>query len=255
MIWFWANYFTATCLSYTTVASGTILTSTSSIWTLIFGSLAHVERFTMRKLLGVVASLAGIVVISSVDVSGDNDRNRGTFPHKEGWEIAVGDGLAFASAVLYGVYAVLMKKRIGDEGRINMPLLFGLVGLFNTLLLWPGFFLFQWVGLETFALPPTRRVWTIILVNSTASLVSDYCWAMSMLLTSPLVVTVGLSMTIPLSLVGQMYLDGQTSTGLYWVGAIVVLLSFVFVNHEEKLDEREEVSEGGILQEEARESV
>ncbi len=53
-----------------------------------------------------------------------------------------------------------------------------------------------------------------------------------MLLTTPLVVTVGLSMTIPLSLIGQMILSSQYSSGLYWVGALVVLLSFLFINHE-----------------------
>jgi solute carrier family 35 protein F5 len=58
-----------------------------------------------------------------------------------------------------------------------------------------------------------------------------------MLLTSPLVVTVGLSMTIPLSLIGQMLIHGQYSGVVYWVGATVVLLSFVFINREEVKDE------------------
>lgn len=53
-----------------------------------------------------------------------------------------------------------------------------------------------------------------------------------MLLTSPLVTTVGLSLTIPLSLIGEMIEYSQTSGVLYWIGACVVLLSFVFINHE-----------------------
>lgn len=57
-----------------------------------------------------------------------------------------------------------------------------------------------------------------------------------MLLTTPLVVTVGLSMTIPLSLIGQMILSEQYSSALYWVGACIVLLSFLFINHESKED-------------------
>lgn len=55
-----------------------------------------------------------------------------------------------------------------------------------------------------------------------------------MLLTTPLVVSVGLSMAIPLSLVGQMILRAQYSSGLYWVGALIVLFSFLFVNHESR---------------------
>lgn len=58
-----------------------------------------------------------------------------------------------------------------------------------------------------------------------------------MLLTSPLVTTVGLSLTIPLSLIGEMIEYSQTSGVLYWIGACVVLLSFVFINHEGSQEE------------------
>ncbi|KAF2011211.1 hypothetical protein BU24DRAFT_354036 [Aaosphaeria arxii CBS 175.79] len=238
-LWFLANYFASACLSYTTVASSTILTSTSSIWTLLIGALLKVERFTLRKFLGVTASLAGIILISSVDIAGDTDENRGSFPHKTSRELAIGDAMAFFSAVLYGFYAVFMKKRIADESKVNMPLFFGLVGIFNIVLLWPGLIILHFTGIEPFELPPTKRILTIVLVNSASSLVSDFCWAYAMLLTSPLVVTVGLSLTIPLSLIGQMVLDAQYSSALYWVGAAVMLLSFIFINHEEKKDEDE----------------
>lgn len=55
-----------------------------------------------------------------------------------------------------------------------------------------------------------------------------------MLLTTPLVVTVGLSLTIPLSLVGQIILQAQYASALYWVGAAIVFLSFLVVNHESR---------------------
>ncbi|KAF1994322.1 hypothetical protein P154DRAFT_32601 [Amniculicola lignicola CBS 123094] len=238
-LWFLANYFAAACLEYTTVASATILSSTSSIWTLLCGSILRVERFTWRKLVGVLASLAGIALISTIDVSGDSDENRGTFPHKSPRELAIGDTMAFISAVMYGFYAVFMKKRIGDESRVNMPLFFGLVGISNVVLLWPGLVILHFMGIEPFQLPPTNRILTIVLVNSASSLVSDYCWAYAMLLTSPLIVTVGLSLTIPLSLVGQMVLDSQYSSAWYWVGAAVVCAAFIFINHEDKKDEEE----------------
>jgi solute carrier family 35 protein F5 len=243
LLWFLANYFAAACLEYTTVASSTILSSTSSIWTLLCGSLMRVERFTLRKFMGVCATLAGVALISSIDVSGETDENRGDFPHKTPRELAIGDTMAFVSAVLYGFYAVFMKKRISDESKVNMPLFFGLVGTLNVLLLWPGIIILHLSGIETFALPPTRQIFTIVMVNSASSLVSDFCWAYAMLLTSPLIVTVGLSLTIPLSLVGQMLIDRQYSSPLYWVGAAIMVLSFVFINHEDPEGEGNEVDE------------
>jgi solute carrier family 35 protein F5 len=261
ILWFLANYFVAACLKHTTVASSTILTSTSSIFTLLLGCAVGVEIFTLRKLLGVLASLLGVVLISSVDLFGDNDDGRGLFPHKSARQVALGDAMALISAILYGIYAVLMKKRIGDERRISMPVFFGLVGLFNVILLWPGFLILHFTGVETFELPPSSRVTAIILVscfsflvvvcffcllnisknftqiNSCSSLLSDIAWAYAVLLTSPIVVTVGLSTTIPLSLIGQLIINNQTSPAIYWLGACVVVLSFLFVNHEEAADE------------------
>ncbi len=53
-----------------------------------------------------------------------------------------------------------------------------------------------------------------------------------MLLTTPLVVTVGLSLNIPLSLIGEMIQYQQYSSFVYWVGAVIVVISFLFINHE-----------------------
>lgn len=137
----------------------------AGVWTLLFGALLRVEKFTIKKLIGVLASLGGIVLISSIDVSSNQDKNRGSFPHKSHKEIAIGDILAFTSAIMYGIYTTLMKKKIGDESRVDMTLFFGFVGLFNFATLLPGFFVLHFTGIETFELPPTRRVLTIVLVS------------------------------------------------------------------------------------------
>ncbi|ROT43160.1 hypothetical protein SODALDRAFT_267604 [Sodiomyces alkalinus F11] len=232
LLWFTANYLSAACLQFTSVASVTILTSTSSVWTLLLGTAMGIEKFTRRKLFGVLASLAGVALISSLDLSGSRDEDRGSFPHKTPGELALGDAMALLSAVIYGVYITLMKRKVGSEERMDMQLFFGLVGTFNLLLLWPLFFIFHWTGFERFQLPPTGTIWGIIMVNAMASFISDIAWAYAMLLTTPLLVTVGLSLTIPLSLVGEMIQYGQYSTLLYWIGAAVVVVSFLFINHE-----------------------
>ncbi|TRX95414.1 hypothetical protein FHL15_003745 [Xylaria flabelliformis] len=233
MIWFLGNYFASACLEYTSVGSVTILTSTSSVWTLIFCALMKIESFSARKLIGVLASLSGVILISLVDLSGDgNDDGRGNFPHKTQGQIAIGDAMAFFSAIVYGIYVVVMKIRVGNEDRVNMPLFFGLVGVFNVLFLWPLFPILHYTGIEPFELPPNRKIWAIILLNSLSSFISDISWAYAMLLTTPLVVTVGLSLNIPLSLIGEMIQYDQYSSFVYWVGAAIVVFSFLFINHE-----------------------
>lgn len=250
LIWFLGNYFASACLEYTSVGSVTILTSTSSVWTLIACAIMRIEPFSIRKLVGVLASLAGVVLISTVDLSTkDNDDNRGNFPHKSQQQIAIGDAMALFSAVVYGLYVVILKVRMGNEDRVNMPLFFGLLGVCNLVLLWPLFFILHFTGIETFELPPSGNIWSIIILNSISSFISDMSFAYAMLLMTPLVVTVGLSLTIPLSLIGEMIQYEQYSSFVYWIGAAIVLLSFIFINHESR-DEDEKVKatpERGVL--------
>lgn len=165
MLWFLANYFASACLEYTSVGSVTILTSTSSVWTLVFCAVMKVEGFTYRKLMGVLASMAGVILISSIDLSGASDDNRGNFPHKTRTQVAIGDAMAFFSAIVYGMYVTVMKRSVGNEDRVDMPLFFGLVGLFNVVFLWPGFFILHFTGIEPFALPPSGKVWAILMVR------------------------------------------------------------------------------------------
>ena len=231
-LWFISNYLAAACLQHTTVASQTVLTSTSSVFTLVFGVLWHVESFTTKKLLGVLMSVVGIILISRVDTSGnDAGGDRGRFPFKPPHEIAIGDAMALASAICYGVYTVAIARSIGSEGRINMPLFFGFVGTAN-ICLFPLLAILHWTGYETFEWPQNGKVWSVVLANALGSMIGDMAWGYAVLLTSPLVVTVGLSMTIPLSLVGEFILNAQYTGPLYWVGASIVLGAFVLINLE-----------------------
>jgi len=60
--------------------------------------------------------------------------------------------------------------------------------------------------------------------------VSDYLWILAMLMTSPLIVTMGLSLSIPLALLGDFLFKGTLKGLFYWFGAILVLTGFSIVN-------------------------
>lgn len=84
----------------------------------------------------------------------------------------------------------------------------------------------------------SHHVLTVSQLNAAASFISDLSWIYAMLLTTPLLVTVGFSISIPLSLVAQMLVNHQYSSWLYWLGACIVVASFLFVNNETH-DEKE----------------
>ncbi|BFZ59557.1 hypothetical protein YB2330_000568 [Saitoella coloradoensis] len=227
LLWFFANYFGNASLAYTTVSSFTIISSMSGFFTLAFGALLGVETFTWLKFTALCASIFGVILVA---VS-DSDSSPSISISNPGGIVIWGDCLALAGAGLYGCYTVLLKLRINSESRISMSLFFGFVGLFSLTLLGPLVPLLSYFSIETFSLPPSRTVAAIIAVNAGIAFVSDYLWAWSTLLTTPLTATLGISLTIPLALGGEVW-RGREVGGGYWVGAGLVFGGFVLMNWE-----------------------
>lgn len=64
------------------------------------------------------------------------------------------------------------------------------------------------------------------------TLSSDYCYVIAMLKTTPLVVTIGLSLTMPLAVLGDVVLQHPVK-GQIVLGAALVLVSFVVIGLED----------------------
>nr|POF13679.1 putative vacuolar membrane protein [Quercus suber] len=237
-LWFAANYTIAASFEYSSVATSTVLTSCSGLFTLGFGYYLGVHSVSKWKLAGVVGSIFGIFLIYYTELFGNNsdEDHRGDFPDKTSDEKTLGALFALLSAALYGYYSCLMKKNCVDETRINMLLFFGFVGLFNVIFLWPIFLVLHYTHIESFQLPPTTRIAAMVVSNSLISGASDMLWASAVLMTSPVLVTVGLSLSIPLALIGQFFTRSQTPTALYVVGTLLVMAAVYVVEIGEQRD-------------------
>lgn len=245
ILWFAANFVTNASLGYTSVASQTILSSTSSFFTLFIGALFKVETIDRVKVIGSMISFIGIMLVTKSDVHIPQNAH---MPHGHEFkepanrdktlEIFFGNMLALSGALFYGLYSTLLKRKVKDESRINMKIFFGFVGLFTLAFLWPTLIIFHKFGWETFILPTDPLVISIILVNCLITFISDYCWAAAMLLTSPLTVTLGLSITIPLAMFGDFMFRHKTVPFLYFCGAILILGSFFIINRNSSEEEQ-----------------
>ncbi|KAJ7038076.1 hypothetical protein C8F04DRAFT_367128 [Mycena alexandri] len=257
-LWFTANWAVNASLDYTSVASATILSSMSGFFTLAIGRIFRVEMLTLAKIAAVLTSFGGVLLVSLSDsVQPRQPGGAASRPLANSTELAprpiLGDSLALISAVFYALYVILLKVRMRSESRVDMQLFFGFVGLFNILSCWPiGIFL-HIIGVETFELPHGSAV-TALAINMAITLSSDYLYVLAMLKTTPLVVTVGLSLTIPLAVIGDFIL-GRFTRGQVIFGALLVLLSFVVVGLDnEKVKTREDVADD-ISDEDARPSL
>lgn len=241
ILWFLSNFATNASLSYTSVASQTILSSTSSFFTLFIGSLCHVERLSKPKIFGSLISFVGILLITNSDTSTGHTQVEPPLgvptTGPKGIEQLMGNILALLGAACYGIYSTLLKKKVGDESRVNVKLFFGFVGLITLLCLWPSLILLHLLKWETFELPKNRDALLIILANCVIIFVSDFCWAKAMLLTSPLTVTVGLSITIPLAILGDFVFRDKRMSLLYLLGALCIIGSFLAISMDAEKDD------------------
>ncbi|XP_055005760.1 solute carrier family 35 member F5 isoform X1 [Boleophthalmus pectinirostris] len=216
-VWFLANLSYQEALSDTQVAIVNILSSTSGLFTLILAAIFpsnSSDRFTLSKLLAVALSMGGVALVSLSSM--DNHDEKG----------AIGSLWSLAGAVLYAVYIVMIKRRVDREDKLDIPMFFGFVGLFNLLLLWPGFLLLHYTGFEVFELP-SQLVWTYILINGLiGTVLSEFLWLWGCFLTSSLIGTLALSLTIPLSIMADICMQKVRFSWLFFAGAIPVFLSF-----------------------------
>ncbi|EGN96861.1 hypothetical protein SERLA73DRAFT_185071 [Serpula lacrymans var. lacrymans S7.3] len=245
-LWFIANWTLNAALGYTSVASATILSSTSGFFTLALGRLFRVETLSGGKIGAVLTSFTGVILVSLSDSARDHPVNPASVVAMNSRPI-FGDFLALLSAIFYALYVIFLKVQIQEESRIDMQLFFGFVGLFNVFCCWPLGFILHWTGLENFELPSGEKVIAAIVINMFITLSSDFLYVLSMLKTSPLVVTVGLSLTIPLAVVGDFFL-GKPTKGQVLFGALLVLIAFSIIGIENSKvkNEQDREEEAGV---------
>lgn len=264
VFWFIANWAVNASLDYTSVASSTILASMSGFFTLAIGRMFRVETFSLAKLGAVILSFLGVLLVTLADAEENrpdapkpakftlfsralnlmSSDGTGSATHPSTANPPLGDALALLSALFYALYVTLLKVRIKDESRIDMQLFFGFVGMFSVLGLWPIGIILHLTGAETFELPKTSEVWTVIAINMFITLSSDYIYVLAMLKTTPLVVTVGLALTIPLAVAGDWVFLRIGATPQTIAGAVLVVLSFTSLGFEGRQEAEEEEVRG-----------
>ncbi|KAN0035184.1 hypothetical protein ACTA71_004445 [Dictyostelium dimigraforme] len=218
--WFFANYTYNLSLDKTSVSTNTILSTLSGIFSLILSVIFKVDKFTIEKLFATLLTLTGVILVSYSDF--DKSSN--------GSDTVIGDILAIVGAFLYGLYSVLVKKLIGSEENLPMPMMFGYLGLFNLIFLWPAFFILNLTSWEVFELPSSRVLVYLIFNGIFGSFISDLLDSYSVVMTSPVINSIGLSLSIPFAMISDFVRTGKKFTLMYLFGSCFVVLGFLLIN-------------------------
>lgn len=221
-------------LRFTSASNQTVLGSTTAIFTLFIGVLLKIDKFTTKKLLCVIISMAGVILINVSQSPPTDDHNKYQPKNPK-----LGNTLALAAAFCYALYLIIMKVKCGTGTKTtNERRLFGYVGLVTALFGVPVLFLVHILDIEKFEFPPPNNtILVMVLVNSVFSYISDFVTILAMLLTSPLITSLALTSAIPISVFIDfviMYVTNTKSLSsnvyMYGFGIFSILMSVILIN-------------------------
>ena len=140
----------------------------------------------------------------------------------------IGDLLSVAGAICYAFYAVYLRAKVPDDkdDGFKFTYFLGFVGLMNDVFLLPLFPIFNYTGLEHFKWPSSTTLLYLTVNAFFGTFVSDYCWARSVVLLGPLITTLGITLTFPISGIYDIYYKGDSFTALYFLGSFLIFLAF-----------------------------
>ena len=193
----------------------------------------------------------------------------------------LGDIAGLLSAIGYGAYTVLIRNVCPkDESRMSMQLFFGYIGILNMIILCP---FALWIivsdndsqeeevdsieqtqgGIDQASTEDNDQITTtltgtiflfLILKGSLDNVLSDYLWARAVILTSATVASVGVGLTIPMAFIADYimgnYNDNDSSGSIEVgdvLGALFVLMGFIFVNMNHELGDRSSRGVSSVL--------
>lgn len=229
----------------TNIASSMSLEQSTTIFVFVLSVLLLGEKVTWLKLGGVGVCIMGVVYIALGDQLADESGDSFT----EGSAL-LGDALVIASAVAASTYMVTYTKLLR-----NLPLaipavnaLLGCIGIWNTLLFWPGLvrsslrvhqdmlwtdtrqqIILSVTGVEDYS-TLTWEIASVIVLSALLAFAFNYFLNYGMILTSPLVMRVVIVLGVPCSFVVNAVLYGLGDFGWSSVmrvtGATLIIAGF-----------------------------
>ena len=251
-LWFTSNFLYNLSLLETSVSSSTMISGTSCIFTFCLAYYWKREQFNWYKVLSIFLTIFGMALViasdsndkynrgtctynglsnsSSSSSNNNNNNNKNQDISKEVSPSLLGDLFAFIAAIFYALYIVNIDTKLEKNNSFeDLALFLGYVGLLGFVFCSPIVLILSVTGVENLSELPIGTLFMVFCKGLFDNVLSDLLWAKAVILTSPTVSTIGINMTIPLSIISDWFC-GKTLLFAHFLGAISMTSGFILIN-------------------------
>ncbi|XGW24821.1 hypothetical protein V3C99_006351 [Haemonchus contortus] len=211
-MWLICTFTYQTALVFTSVSALNLISSSSSLFVLVFSVCfpSNGSNFTLLKGFLVALNLGGVYLVSQFSSS-----LRGTI-------------FAQVAAISYALYITLYTRYQEKHGEISINLMFGTIGVMAAFGGTPLLYIFDVLNVEKLhPLPTSEEVGMVVISAVFGTLLGDYLWLTAAGLTDSLLASLSLTLAIPLSFLADAIIRGNPPTAIQLLAAIPITVSFV----------------------------
>eukprot|EP00966_Prymnesium_polylepis_P205167 4754023-Prymnesium_polylepis.1 len=242
-----AHIAVSTARAVTSITASTVISSSSSAFTLLLSVWLLAEPLNLLKIAGVLLCWLGNGLTLVGDEGGGGGGNAtSTSPpaappaqlpldtYAGSGHLLVGDAICLLSAGLYAWYTVAIRR--AEPQMVDLALFFGYLGTFTLLLFGPVVLVLHVTAVESLDILTWPVMGLLVCKGLFDNVLSDYLWAQAVILTSPAVATVGMSLTVPLAIVSEAVLPREwlvapeTPSFTSVAAAVCVVAGFLLIN-------------------------
>merc|ERR1712085_463 len=211
-------------LASTSVAAGTIIYNSMSIFVFIFEWLLGRQQLSVSRILAILVALVGVVLVEYKP--GDNNVPAGCLSQLSA------NILVLIAAILYAAYQVSLERILPASSTAGTTSAFvSLQGLITLFALWPGFLLMAYAPgcFKEIVEAPEPSAVTGLLVNGGLALAFNVLFCYAIVWTSALTTSVGCMLTVPASMVADYYSHGDAFAPYAACGSVLVFAGFFVI--------------------------
>ena len=237
--WLFGQLIYLVSLMYTSMPTNTAISATATAFAFLFSMPIFRYDFRILSALGVSVSIAGIILTAFFTAESAAE-DAGGSPVVN--ETVGGILLCLSGAVNSGVFTCLFKLWVKDDS--NSGIVFGSFGIVGILVGIPVMAIAHVSGLQNFQVPEWDAALLIVCNGIICSVICNFFFSKTFIYLTPVIVQVGLTMTIPVSFVITAFVLHSHSyptpaiVGVALISAAVVLVSYDQAAYEKVIEKQ-----------------